>query len=351
MRRFLFLFFLFPLLGCSQTITDTLHVAVYNAPPFGMKSNTGKPDGLMVELWEDIAKELNVTSVYHFTDMNGLLSGLQSTKYDIGLGAISITPKREKLVDFTQAVNPSGTGIATSKEISKASFFKKWMPIFIALLKLIGILLLMLFISALIVWFIEKKYGKGLKNDRSIDNISDGLWWSAVTMTTVGYGDKVPSSRAGKILGIIWIFTSIIFFSLFTANASAQLSQSEVSSVINTADDLREVNVVAVAKSSGEEYLIRERIAYTPKNNIKEAIQTVLNGEADALVSNIPVLKYHNRSDFKGKLQISDNYLLRNNMGIALQENSTWREAIDILLLQKITEPKWQDAVYRYIGE
>lgn len=351
MTRLLFVFLLIPFLGFTQAINDTLHIAVYDAPPFGMQTNAGKPDGLMVELWEDIAKDLNINSVYHFTDMNGLLSGLKDKKYDIGLGAISITPKREKLVDFTQAVNPSGTGIATSKELSKASFFKKWMPILIALLELIVVLLLMLFISALIVWLIEKKYGKGLKNDRSINNISDGLWWSAVTMTTVGYGDKVPSSRAGKILGILWIFISIIFFSLFTANASAQLSQSEASSVINTADDLRESNVVAVAKSSGEEYLIRERIPYTPKNSIKDAIQTVLNGEADAIVSNIPVLKYLNRSDFKGKLQISDNYLLRNNMGIAIQENSPWREAIDILLLQKITEPKWQYAVYRYIGE
>jgi ABC-type amino acid transport substrate-binding protein len=335
----------------AQVATDTLHVAVYNSPPFGMESNSGQADGLMVELWEDIAEDLNITSVYHFTNMDGVLSGLQDKTYDVGLGAISITPTREKIVDFTQAVNPSGTGIAVSKELSKASFFKKWMPIFTSLLKLIGVLLLMLFVSALIVWLIERKYSDAMHSDRNINNIADGLWWSAVTMTTVGYGDKVPSSKAGKILGIVWIFISIIFFSLFTAHASSQLSKWEATSNINTADDLRNANVVAVAKSSGEEYLLRERIPYTTEQNIEDAIHKVLNGEADAVVSNVPVLKYHNRSDFNGKLQISTSYLLRNNMGIALQDNSPWREKIDILLLQKITEPKWQDAVYRYIGE
>jgi len=350
MVRILCVFLLFPFWGLAQ-VNDTLHIAVYDSPPFGMKSKTGQADGLMVELWEDIAKDLNVTSVYHFTNMNGVLSGLENKTYDVGLGAISITPKREKIVDFTQAVNPSGTGIAVSKELSKVSFFKKWMPIFISLLKLIGVLLLMLFISALIVWLIEKKYGDGLKSERGINNIADGLWWSAVTMTTVGYGDKVPSSKAGKILGIVWIFISIIFFSLFTAHASSQLSQWEASSNINTTEDLRGIHVVAVAKSSGEEYLLRENISYQPKDNIEDAIHAVLSGEADAVVSNVPVLKYHNRSDFNEKLRISNNYLLRNNMGIALQENSPWREQIDILLLQKITEPKWQDAVYRYIGE
>ncbi|MEM6721448.1 MAG: transporter substrate-binding domain-containing protein [Bacteroidota bacterium] len=351
MVRILIVFLLLPFVGLTQATKDTLHVAVYDSPPFGMQSKTGQADGLMVELWEDIAEDLQVTSVYHFTNMNGVLSGLQNKTYDIGLGAISITPQREKLVDFTQAVNPSGTGIAVSKELSKVSFLKKWMPILTSLFKLIGVLLLMLFISALIVWLIERKYGDGLKSDRGINNIADGLWWSAVTMTTVGYGDKVPSSKAGKILGIVWIFISIIFFSLFTAHASSQLSNWEASSNVNTVDDLRGINVVAVAKSSGEEYLLRENIPYKPKNNIDDAIHAVLDGEADAIVSNVPVLKYHNRSDFNEKLRISTNYLVRNNMGMALQDQSPWREQIDILLLQKITEPKWQDAVYRYIGE
>jgi ABC-type amino acid transport substrate-binding protein len=351
MVRILFFLFVLPFWGWTQVANDTLHVAVYNSPPFGMQSKTGQADGLMVELWEDIATELKVTSVYHFTNMDGVLSGLENKTYDVGLGAISITPEREEIVDFTQAVNPSGTGIAVSKELSKSSFFKKWTPIFISLLELIGVLLAILFVSAIIVWLIEKKYGDGLQSDRNINNIADGLWWSAVTMTTVGYGDKVPSSRAGKLLGIVWIFISIIFFSLFTAHASSQLSKWEASSTINTADDLRNVKVVAVAESSGEEYLLRERISYQPQKNIEDAIHTVLRGEATAVVSNIPVLKYHNRADFNGKLRISTNYLLRNNMGIALQDKSPWREKINIILLQKITEPKWQDAVYRYIGD
>lgn len=324
---------------------------MYDSPPFGMKKSNGEFGGLMVELWEDIADELEIPYSYSLCSMNEVLNGINSGIYDIGLGAISITPKREKLIDFTHAVNPSGTGIAISKDAQSTSSLQKWMPILVNLIELIVILVSMLLISALIVYFIEKRYADGEHSEKNIESIADGLWWSAVTMTTVGYGDKVPRSRIGKVLGIVWIFISIIFFSLFTANASAKLVAYEVKSEVNTLDDLRQVEVVAVAKSSGEEFLEREGIAHSDKDDIMDAIKTLLEGKADAVVSNIPVLKYQNKINFKDQLIISDNFLLRNNMGIALQINSKYKEQINQVLLRKISEPKWQLAVYKYIGD
>lgn len=328
-----------------------LKVAVYNAPPFGFLYPDSTYGGLMVEIWESIAADLKLDYEYTLTDMNGVLTGLQLGHHDVGLGAISITPKRERLVDFTQAVNPSGTGIAVSAHSLKNSFHSYWKPILISLVRLIGTLLLVLLISGTIVWWAEKKYNLSNPKNTNIQGLSDALWWSAVTMTTVGYGDKVPNSRIGKVLGIVWIFTSIILLSLFTANASAILTTGRIESQISTEDDLRRVQVGASAKSSGEEYLIREHINYTPYSSTQKAIEAMLEGEIDCVVSNVPVLKYLNNTKFYKELAISPSLLLKNNMGIALQEESPLREAIDQVLLQKIAEPKWQKAVYKYLGD
>jgi len=49
-------------------------------------------------------------------------------------------------------------------------------------------------------------------------NISDGLWWAFVTLTTVGYGDIVPMTDGGRIVGVFTMVFGITTYSLMIAN-------------------------------------------------------------------------------------------------------------------------------------
>ena len=52
-------------------------------------------------------------------------------------------------------------------------------------------------------------------------SLSDALWWSLVTVTTVGYGDITPASLGGKVFGGILMVLGIGFIGLFTGTLAA----------------------------------------------------------------------------------------------------------------------------------
>lgn len=52
-----------------------------------------------------------------------------------------------------------------------------------------------------------------------------GCWWSLVTMTTVGYGDLIPQTVAGKIEAAVLMLTGITMFAVLTGTVSIKLSE------------------------------------------------------------------------------------------------------------------------------
>ncbi len=76
---------------------------------------------------------------------------------------------------------------------------KKSRDIFI----LTGILTLVLIINLLLVHFENKAGSSG------ITSLSSAFWFMIVTLTTVGYGDLTPVSTPGKVIGYIYVFSSL----------------------------------------------------------------------------------------------------------------------------------------------
>jgi voltage-gated potassium channel len=54
--------------------------------------------------------------------------------------------------------------------------------------------------------------------DPNIHHAWDGFWWAVSTVSAVGYGDVVPTSFLGRMLGIILILIGIVIFVVLTAN-------------------------------------------------------------------------------------------------------------------------------------
>jgi len=64
-----------------------------------------------------------------------------------------------------------------------------------------------------------------LVEPETFGNAFEGLWWSLVTMSTVGYGDVVPHSVLGKVLGGVLILIGILMFAMVTAVVSVRVGR------------------------------------------------------------------------------------------------------------------------------
>ncbi|WP_084563044.1 potassium channel family protein [Corynebacterium aquilae] len=80
---------------------------------------------------------------------------------------------------------------------------------------------IMIFVAALMMYDVEAP-----DPDSMINSFGDALWWSIVTVTTVGYGDIAPVTAFGRLVGIALMVGGIALAGVLTATVSATLVRS-----------------------------------------------------------------------------------------------------------------------------
>jgi voltage-gated potassium channel len=53
---------------------------------------------------------------------------------------------------------------------------------------------------------------------KGFPSLGSGLWWAVQTVTTVGYGDRVPETAAGQFLAAVVMLLGIGFVTVITAS-------------------------------------------------------------------------------------------------------------------------------------
>jgi voltage-gated potassium channel len=78
-------------------------------------------------------------------------------------------------------------------------------------------------------------------------SIGSGLWWAVQTVTTVGYGDHVPASVAGRLVAALVMLVGIGFLTVITAAITStfvsrtRLEQAPSGAVTPTEEQLRQI--------------------------------------------------------------------------------------------------------------
>lgn len=95
----------------------------------------------------------------------------------------------------------------------------------VELARIFFIIIALILVSALVITIFEPS---DLDPKVNIKSFFDAIWWTIVTITTVGYGDFFPVTVVGRIIGIFIIISGFIIFSTFTAYIASNFIDKKI---------------------------------------------------------------------------------------------------------------------------
>ena len=321
-------------------------IGVTVTPPFIEKHAQGF-SGLSVASWKMVNEQLQYDYEFkEYENLGSLLDGIASGEVDFSINPVTVTDNRMKRMEFSQPYFISHTSIARRKEsqvLKQISNLFSW-----EFFSVIALLLLVISIFGLLVWFFERKknpeeFGGNMKG------IMQGFWWSAVTMTTVGYGDKSPRTTGGRIIGLIWMFMAVIIISSFTAGIASSLTVKSINEEITNIQDLERFEVTTVTSSSSQELLDLYNIDINLVGNGLEGLEALKAEKTNLFVYDEPILRYEiMRSNLDGDLEILEQSLKKDYYSYAFPQNSKLIKVIDPVLVRSLKTMEWAALVKDY---
>jgi ABC-type amino acid transport substrate-binding protein len=327
----------------------TVRVATTVTPPFVIQDEEGELSGIDVELWNRVADRLGATTSWQVTSLDGALDAVRAGEADVAIAALTISREREATLDFTHAYFNSGLGIAVSSEGSGGAGLLGVVKglLSLAFLQTVGALALVLLASGLLMWLFERK-ANAQQFPAGFKGLGDSFWWSAVTMTTVGYGDKAPVTFAGRVVALLWMFTSIIIIAAFTGGIASAITVGALDGMVRGPEDLPGVRVAAPQRTTAVEYL--EDIDARPDEaeSVEAALRMLRDGEADAVVYDAPVLRWLLRD--RNDARVLEATFAPQSYGMALPQGGDHREAINRAILEVTSDERWPELIEVYLG-
>jgi ABC-type amino acid transport substrate-binding protein len=284
----------------GQEPKDTLIVAYTPAPPFIIQED-GLLEGINIWLWKRVAEDLELP--YELKEMNfsEMLDAIKAGEVDVSINPLTITGDRSKEMEFTHSFFASHSTVAIAQKSSMQkvgqfveSFFR------LNFLRGFLVLFIILMFFGMLAWLFERRGNPEFRKNHK--GIWDGLWWSAVTLTTVGYGDKSPKTRGGKIAALGLMLSGLLFVSGLTASIASSLTVNQLASSNNSFNAFKDRKVGTVKSSEASEFLKAHFFKDVQEyEGVDPGLKELEKHQLDAFIYDEPILQYKIRKNDKFK--------------------------------------------------
>lgn len=335
----------------AQENNYPLRVSTRSFPPFVFTEDNEQYSGFSIDLWDAIANKLELEyELYPEDNVQELLNSVIAGRADVSVAGISMTSEREQVIDFSHPFFDSGLNIMVLAENIPPWRIALSYILVPTLWVTIGVLGLFTILAAHIMWLFERKENHQMFPRNYWRGIWESFWWSVVTLVTVGYGDKTPTTAGGRIIATIWMFAGILLISYFTASISSSMTVDRLDSHIRGYHDLRGRAVGTVEGSTSVSFLRNLSANVVPFDNIDLAYQALQDQNIEAVVYDEPVLLYLINENGDNSTRLVGNAFDVQSYAIVLPRGSNYRNDINRAILALQENGTYNEIYERWFG-
>ena len=228
-------------------------------PPYYYKHNSTHHKGIIIDMFnkgliticnqilkmKELPKHLSthreVIDLITTRNQQEIYNKLNYSSSADGIIAVGATTYKEPMSTYPnfhkKAILPTKAALIVSS--GELLLLVKFVRTFSKCLIVVFFAIMCAIILSAIVWFIERLSGNPDFQETFGAGLWTSFWFAFVTMSTVGYGDKVPKHPLSRIVSIAWIVYGVMLIALITSvvwtsvNADYSTKDQEVDHVLS----------------------------------------------------------------------------------------------------------------------
>ncbi|WP_321949032.1 transporter substrate-binding domain-containing protein [Paraburkholderia sp. J10-1] len=335
--------------SASTAPGGALRVAIATVAPFVLPE-TATPVGFSIDIWYEIARRMHVDFTWdRVANQPDLLSVVQRGDADVAIAAITLTPEREKRVDFSLPYFDSGLQIMVRAQ-SDSSFVASLRSVpWLALGQFLAVSVVIVFVLANLVWLIERRNDPNFQKPW-LRAVGEGLWVTMLIIATGEHGERESAGLWKRILVPAMWLIGVVLIAQFTATVTSLQTVARLQSNIRGPDDLPGKTIGTVPGTVAAQYLTGRGLPFVSVNSAADGFRMLMRGDVQAIVYDAPTLQYWAGRLGNGKLAVVGPIFLPAKYGIAVANGSPLRKTINETLLGMYEDGSYEQIYQKWFA-
>jgi ABC-type amino acid transport substrate-binding protein len=339
-----------PATGSFIDTSKLLKVGINERIPYSTKNELGEWHGIGVDLWEEVAKKLGIKFQYEECLQSEMHDKLKNHEIDM----ILVTGQSADFLKtevFTQPYVYSH-GSAVIGHLSVLSSIENIINHLVqsGMFLIVLSMFLTMFVISLVLVYFEGRHGQGHFEGSWLKRFASALWFTAVTMTSVGYGDSAKLSFVGRTITFLWMMMGILFIALFTGSVVSSLTTAELNSSLVRLEDLSHYRCGVFAGSKVDKVLMSKGIPARKYPTLMEGFGALQRGQISAFAVDAISANTIVNNEYPGQFKICIMPTIQLLYSFAFRKDDPLFDPVNDEVIRSTLHPDWRGRMEHWSG-